>query len=859
MTSEIEQSARKALGHHQSGQIREAERLYLEVLRVEPRHGDVNHNMGALLVQTGKPGAALPYLKAAVQSDSTKGRYWLSYVEALLASGNAQDASIVIDEARRRGLEGAEADALRRRAAAAARPAPSPDEIDALVALCSANRHAEAEAAAREMNQTWPQHGFGWKVLGTVLAGQGRLDEAVAAFQRALELLPPDAGTHHELGNALQALGRLPESEASYRHAIELKPDFHEAYYNLGNALGSLGRTAEAESSYRRAIELKADFFEAHYNLGNALQTLGRPSDAEASYRRAIEFRPDLYQAHSNLGTALQSLGRSSEAVACYRRALELKPDFHIACDNLGNALQSLGRYSEAEASYRRALELKPDFHRAHNNLGGVLLAVGRPSEAEASYRRAIELKPDFHEAHDNRGNALKDLNRLSEAEASYRRALELNPDLHTAHSNLIFSLDLREDCSIAEHQAERRRWYARHGQGFAASIKPHENPPDPERTLRVGYVSADFRTHSASAIFAPVIRLHDKAAFEVFCYSGVKREDEVTARLRQAAHAWRSTLGIPDEALAEQIRSDGIDILVDLAGHSAGNRLLVFARKPAPVQVTAWGYANGTGVETIDYLFGDPVTVPLEERSLYAEEVFDLPCWMCYEPPEYLPEISLLPALGGKAFTFGCINRIEKISDRAIALWGRILAAAPGSRLLVKHRGLDEPGVRNALLERLRNTGVGAERVQLVGSSAHADHLKIYHEVDVGLDPFPHGGGVSTAEALSMGVPVVARMGDTVPGRVSASILTVLGMPEWIARSDEEYVRIALETARDIPRLARTREGLRSRIAESAMGDVERYTRAVEGGYRTMWRRWCAGVAAGSLEAKEFDAATRS
>lgn len=683
---------------------------------------------------------------------------------------------------------------------------PGAVEIERLAALFSASRLGEAEAVAQQMIQAWPDHGFGWKVLGTVLAAQGRLPEAVPALERSLALLPSDPETHSNLGKVLQDLGRSAEAETRCRQALGLRPEFHGAHHNLGNALMSLGRTPEAEESLLRALALA----------------------------------PDYSEAYSDLGCLLQSVGRLPEAESSFRRALELKQDFPEAHNNCGIVLQALGRLHEAEANFRRAVELKPDYHDALYNLGNTHLALGRSPDAETSYRRVLELKPDYQAAHHNLGNALKDLGRLEEAVASYRRALELKPDLHDAHTNVIFALDLMEGRGISEQQEERKRWYARHGKRCAESIRPHRNTPDPERKLRVGYVSADFRRQSACYIFGPVIRHHDPSMFEVFCYSGVKQEDEITALLRQAAHAWRSTLSIPDEDLAGQIRDDGIDILVDLSGHMAGNRLLVFARKPAPVQVTAWGYANGTGLETIDYFLADPVVVPLVERSLFAEEIFDLPCFVCYEPPEYLPEVSPQPALCGRPFTFACINRVEKISDRILALWGRILAALPEAGLLVKGWGLDDPKHREHFLRRSREAGIGEDRVRLLGNSPHHEHLKTYQDADLVLDPFPHGGGVSTAESLCMGVPVVTLQGATPTSRPSASILTVLNARDWIAQTDADYVRIAVDAARDLPRLARTREQLRSRLAESIVGDVRTYTRAVETAYRSMWRRWC-------------------
>jgi predicted O-linked N-acetylglucosamine transferase (SPINDLY family) len=320
-----------------------------------------------------------------------------------------------------------------------------------------------------------------------------------------------------------------------------------------------------------------------------------------------------------------------------------------------------------------------------------------------------------------------------------------------------------------------------------------------------------------------------------------VKREDDTTAKIRQAVDGWRSTLGISDDALSEQIRRDGIDILVDLSGHSEGHRLLVFARKPAPVQVTAWGHSTGTGLKTIDYFFADPSLVPQAERQFYAEEIFDLPSALCYEAPPYAPEVSALPATRGTPFTFGCLNRLEKITDKAIALWGRILRGVPDSHLLVKDKVLGYGPLRQQFLHRLRDIGgIAPERASLLGPTSHLEHLATFGRIDVGLDPMPQGGGVSTAEALYMGVPIVALRGTTVAGRLTASVLSLLQMQDWVAETEDDYVRIATQKREDLDALAGLRRQLRTRLTQSPYGDVENYVRAVERAYRSMWRRWC-------------------
>jgi predicted O-linked N-acetylglucosamine transferase (SPINDLY family) len=405
--------------------------------------------------------------------------------------------------------------------------------------------------------------------------------------------------------------------------------------------------------------------------------------------------------------------------------------------------------------------------------------------------------------------------------------------------------LDLAPGTTSGEAFAERRRWNERYGRPAAVHIRPHDNDRDPERRLRVGYVSADFREHSAAMVFGPVVLSHDPAAVEVVCYAGVLKPDHVTARFQAAAGRWRSMLGVSDEALARQIRQDGIDILVDLSGHSGGHRLQVFARKPAPVQVTAWGYALGTGLDTVDYFFADAVTVPAEARGDFSEEVVDLPAFVAYSPVEGVPEVGPLPARARGAVTFGCFNRLSKLTPEALELWARILGAVPGARVVMKFHGLDQPAIQARVRGAFEGQGIAGERIVMLGGTNSREHLGAYGQVDLALDPFPHGGGVTALDGLWMGVPMVTLLGERIPTRMGPSILTTLGLPEFIAGTPEEYVAVAVRWARNLDELARVRAGLRERMRASVICDHRAYCRAVEDAYRWMWRRWCAGAAA--------------
>jgi len=682
---------------------------------------------------------------------------------------------------------------------------PTAQEINALSTLFAQGRYPEVMSQALTMTERFPLNGFAWKVLGTALMKLGRSGDAQAPMLKAVALLPHDAASHNTLGFVLQQLGRFPEADVSYRRALELKPDYTDAHFNLGVLLLEAKRLPEAEAVFRRALELKPDYTDAHFNLGVLLQEAKRLPEAEAAYRRAIELKPDFVEAHNNLAALLQQAYRLPEAEAAYRRVIELKPDFVEAHSNLGNLLRDLGRLNEAEASCRQALQIQSDFAEAHNNLGIILKDLGRRNEAEASYRRALQIKPDYAEA----------------------------------HSNLIFALDFSASEDVASLQAERKAWGERHAASLYQQQRTFSNSLDPERRLRIGYVSGDFREHSAARAFEGMLFYFDRQQYEIYAYSNNARDDAVTQRFKQSVTCWRNITGQSDAAVAELIGQDEIDILVDLSGHTAGNRLLVFARKAAPIQITAWGHATGTGVKAIDVFFADAVIVPPEEQSLFAETVRYLPCALCYSSDAVPPPVSALPALQQPAITFGSFNRLCKVTTATIALWSRVLQAIPESRLILKTGELDNDATRAYVTERLARAGVDAARVELQGKTSWEKHMEAFNQIDIALDPFPQGGGITTLEGLLMGIPAITLRWPTIAGRISATILTTLGLTDWIAESEDAYVALAVSKARDREALATLRSTLRERFKRSVLGDAKAYVRIVETQYRERWRAW--------------------
>jgi predicted O-linked N-acetylglucosamine transferase (SPINDLY family) len=421
-----------------------------------------------------------------------------------------------------------------------------------------------------------------------------------------------------------------------------------------------------------------------------------------------------------------------------------------------------------------------------------------------------------------------------------FDRALAIKPDDDDALMKKIFALDFKPDADFAIHQAARRDWWERIGARIPRAQLQCPNP-DPDKKIVVGYVSSDFRGHSAALAFLPVLRNHDRRAFEIVCYSCSPIHDVVTEECRSLADIWvDDAWQLSDEELADRIQSDRIDILVDLSGHSAGNRLTVFARKPAPIQVTAWGSATGTGLATMDYLFADPVTAPDAARHLFAEKIYDLPCVITSEP---LPAVrpTPLPLIRNGHVAFGAFNRIDKISDSALAAWAKLMRDLAGSTIVIKNGALDDPFLRDGLIGRFAAHGVSQDRIKCLGLTLRNEHLAEFANIDISLDPFPQNGGVSTFESLQMGVPVVTKLGKTAPSRLGAAILKAVGLDDWVADDDDGYIDIARRYASQASQLEALRASLPARVNASAAGNSEIYTRRVEEGYRQFWRDYCA------------------
>jgi protein O-GlcNAc transferase len=704
-------------------------------------------------------------------------------------------------------------------------------------------RLAEAERIYREILSVDPQHADATHLLGVIAHQVGRSDIAVDLIGKAIEINGTVAAYHSNRGNALKDLGRLDEAIAAYDAAININPNYAEAHSNRGNALIDLGRLDEALAACDSAIRIKPGYAEAYSNRGNALSDLGRLDEALAAYDTAIRIKPDYAEAHYNRGNALSDLGRLDEALAAYDSAIRIKPNLAEAHCNRGNILSDLGRLDDALAACDTAIRIKPHYAEAQANRGNALKNLGRPHEAIAAYDAAIRIKPDFAEAHANRGAALNDVGRMDETLAAYDTALRIRPDYAEAHSNLLLCLNYSDVVSNEQIYKESVRWNEQHALQHRSSEPAYENERNYDRRLRLGYVSPDFRNHSVARFLEPLLRTHDHQLVEVFCYSDVIRSDAVTDRLRSFADHWLTTVGMSHDELADRIRKDKIDILIDLAGHTAKNRLPLFARRPAPVQVTWLGYPNTTGLAAIDYRLVDAVTDPSGEADAWASETLIRleGGFLCYAGTKDAPPPARSPCLTTNTVTFGSFNNPAKLSTRTLETWARLLARVPKARLLLKGKSFADATACAMLLSRLAELGVTADRVELIAwLPSGSAHLQLYDRLDIALDPFPYNGTTTTCEALWMGVPIVTLRGNRHAGRVGASLLTQVGLTDWIASSVEDYIDIAVKLASDPNCLDNLRRTLRPRLAASPLCDGHAFSRKIESAYRSMWRQWC-------------------
>ena len=650
------------------------------------------------------------------------------------------------------------------------------------------------------------------------LAEAGRAAEAQALCRDILASQPEQPRVLHLQGVLALRAGQPGVAQALITRAVTQDSSNHLYRFNLGNAHAARGAITAAAEAFGDAARLKPDYLPALFNLGKAQIELNRPDAAIATLQLARTLAPSDADVLAELGSA------------CYLKA----ETSHLIAD-----------YAPAIAAFR-ALLAHPD--TAGPTRSNALLFIGdaldkskHHGEALGFLRQLLTLEPDNLNALAKISNCYCQMGRMAEAIPYSRRVAELAPGNLAALSAILCTTDYLCDVDTAANSAQRVAFAARFSTPRRRTSWP--NPRDPERRLRIGYVSPDLRTHVAMVLFEPVLRLHDRDAFDLFVYDATMVRDRKSGELRTLVPHWREIDKQATDALPQMVQDDGIDILVDLAGHTPNNRLMSFAFKPAPVQASWLAYPGSTGLAEIDYLISDPHTSPPKFDHHAAETVWRLPhTRFCYQPPSDLPDIAALAAPPSpRPVTFGSFNNIAKINPQVLALWRRILDALPEARLLIKSFCLDDPMARGRFAADLATAGLPADRVGLRGASSYLENFSDYGEIDIALDPFPFCGGLTSLDALWMGVPVVTLEQQLMAGRQTLAFLESIGQPELIATSADDYVRVAVNLAHDPARLAAYRTGLRDKLRKSALLDFARFTRDLEHAYRAMWRRWCA------------------
>jgi len=652
-----------------------------------------------------------------------------------------------------------------------------------------------------------------------------------------LDSLYSQALSHHQSGD-------LQQADALYRHILSLNPDHVLTLLMLGVLAHQISRNEAAIQLLTRAIQLAPTNPDTHNNLAVALAATGEFDKAIASYYASLSLRPDDPRTLNNLATALRDAGRLPESIAFYSRAISFNPDFAEAHDNLALAYQQLGDLPKALAHFRRATELSPQSPDFHAHLAFALRESGNLDDSIASANHALSLDPNNTAALTTLGSSLKDVGRLDESLAAYRRAADL-PNGAEAYDSYLFALHLHPDYTPKRILDEHKKWATRFSPPLAASHSslPKDSPrsKDPTRPLRIGYVSPDFRHHVVAHNILPLFQIHDRSQFQIYCYSNTPRHDDLTATFRSLS-TWRDINHLPDDAVARLIASDDIDILVDLALHTTGNRLGVFALKPAPLQATFAGYPSTTGLQSIDYRLTDPHLDPPDPPDkhdyFYTEQSLRLPhTFWCYTPNPQDPPVNPLPSLTNNHITFGYLGAFSKINAPILKLWTQVMNSLPNSRLILMSR----PGSpRTRTLSHFATHNISPSRIQFVDYQPRSQYLSTYHRIDIVLDTHPYNGHTTNLDALYMGVPVVSLHSPSAVSRAALSQLTNFNLQALSTDNPTQFLHIANSLASDLPSLSTLRSTLRQRMLNSPLTDAHSFTRDIESAYRQMWRCYC-------------------
>jgi protein O-GlcNAc transferase len=697
--------------------------------------------------------------------------------------------------------------------------------------------YAAAEQIYHQILSNQPRNPDALLLLGLLMHETGRNEPAAQMLMRAVEISPNRPEIRQTFVGVLQALGRFSEAIIQAREIARMKPNDAEARYAVAQLMLQAKDPAGALPYARRAAELNPRAPAIFLTLSRVHLAMDNYPDAIAAIDRALVIDPKFADGIIDKAGLLQARGRLNEAIALYEAGLKLSPKSVAAWNNLGSCYLMLMRAGEAIRCFEEAAKLWPNSPKPRNNVGATLKEVGQIDEAIPHFEMALRIDPTFADGYCNIGSAYATIAEHQKAIDASREALRMKPDYAGVGSNLLMVLLSPTDISPQEVFDEHREWDRQQTVGLASELPPASLEIKPNRRIRIAYLSADFREHSVRYFIEPVLANHDRSQFEVICYATGRRRDEVSDRLAKLVDAWHSVSELTDRQLAGLIRSHGVDILVDLAGHTADNRLLAFARKPAPVQVTYLGYPTTTGMATMDYRLTDSICDPPGNDAFYTEKLVRLPnAFFVYGDDASRPFDPVLPADRNGVFTFGSFNAFTKMNDETFVAWANILREVPNSRLLLKAKPVENPSTRRKLFGFFADRGIAAERLDVRSWVTLPEHLALLSSgIDLMLDTFPYNGHTTSCQSLWMGVPMVTRSGDSFRSRVGKCMMRNLDLMEFVADSWDEYQRIAVATASDISRLRALRPTLRDRMIRSPLCDVVGFTRSLENAYQKM------------------------
>lgn len=787
--SALQQKIDKAISLHQSGELDKAEALYREVLKKAPKQLDGLHLLGHVHMLRGELESAQKYVKAALKQEP---RFLLAL------------------------------------------------HTMALIHEKQGNMDAAVKSLLKAL-KIHPQFEEARSMLARIYTAIGRHDDAEQLYAGS-DAGAVDTKMLFDRANQLFAQGQVDASEGVFKQLLARDPNDLSAAINYGVLLIDTKRYEEAGAIMKDVLSKDDQQFLAWSNLGLVYEHLQQFDEAIKAYQQSIAIKPDYPQSQFNLANVYKAMGREDDAKSLYQRILEAFPDYIPAANALGYIEFQAKHYDEAERYYKMGMQGEPeDAFYACSQYAILLRDRQRFDEAEVIARKSIELKPHLADPHNTLGWVLNDNGKYEEAEQVFREALVKEPDNRNVHSNLLmlltYSRELDHDALFQAHCEYGRQHKAKHPE----QLKPLELERKPYKKLRIGYVSPDFRRHVVRNFIQPIIREHDRSKVEVFCYANVQFPDEISQIIYEASDHWLNCWGMSEVDLANRIREDKIDVLIELAGHSGNNRLDVFAYRPAPVQVSYLGYIATTGVQEIDYRITDPVMNPLDTKELWTEELYRLDrCYKVYEPAPHEPPVNPEVSPAGEV-VFGSLHRISKVTNATVALWSTLLKALPKSKILLARHELRYEENRQLMRERFAKHGVGDDQLLMKDTYGYDTHMAIYREIDIGLDPIPLPGGATTSEALWMGVPVLTFQGEAFRERISSTLLHAVGLEELVATTTEEYVEKGVAFANDYHRRLQVRTNLREMFAGGQLGDYKGLACALEDAYLDMWHRWLA------------------